>query len=266
MSRLPFFTKIAQDGRKVELFLDSYCGEWNVEARVNNEIQWHGDDEPARITDADRRRYKKPPPREAVLGVRGLLFREPDATAIEEAWARVKAEAEAARAQSAATLEPTGYLFELGCDRASTWRVLFPDDTDLDVQEKVEERLQTELIQKHLEIADVRRIADETDAESIEPNLGIYWGCRFSRTGFDRLLALALERQAAVDAASAAKKAAREADRAAKIAQARATGKPVSVESWTEDCDGSVDECSTDIIERLAHPDGTIATRRIHTH
>jgi len=266
MSSLPFFTKIAQDGRKVELFLNSYCGEWNVQAQVDGKIQWHGDDEPARITEADRRRYKTPPPREAVLGVRGLLFREPDATAIEEAWARVKAEAEAAQARAAATLEPTGYLFELGCDRGNTWRVLFPDDTDLDVQEKIEERLRTDLIEKHVSLDDVRRIAEETAAEPVEVNLGIYWGYRFDRAGFDRLLALAIDRHADAELTKAVKKTARDSDLREKIARARETGNPIAIESWTEDCDGSADECSTDIIERLAQPDGTITTRRTHTH
>lgn len=85
----------------------------------------------------------------------------------------------------------------------------------------------------------------------------------------DKLAALVERKRgekAEKDAAKAAKLAAREADRAVKIAQARETGKPVELARWTEGCDGSVDECSTDIVYRLAQPDGTIMIERIHTH
>jgi hypothetical protein len=84
--------------------------------------------------------------------------------------------------------------------------------------------------------------------------------------GLDALLERKRAAKAEKDGVKAAKLAAREADRAAKIALARETGKAVELERWTEECDGSVDECSTDIVYRMAQPDGTIATRRTHTH
>jgi hypothetical protein len=72
--------------------------------------------------------------------------------------------------------------------------------------------------------------------------------------------------QAEADATKAAKTAAREAARTAKIQQARETGKPVELESWTEDCNDPREECSTDICRRLAMPDGTTKTTRTHTY
>jgi hypothetical protein len=72
--------------------------------------------------------------------------------------------------------------------------------------------------------------------------------------------------QAEADATKAAKTAAREAARTATIQQARETGKPVELESWTEDCNDPREECSTDICRRLAMPDGTTKTTRTHTY
>ena len=50
------------------------------------------------------------------------------------------------------------------------------------------------------------------------------------------------------------------------LAKAAATGKPVHLETWIADCDGSVVDCSFDAIDRYAMPDGTIKTTRTHTH
>ena len=82
--------------------------------------------------------------------------------------------------------------------------------------------------------------------------------------------------QADVDSARAkaevkqAKDTARADAKAAKleaaIAEASTTGKPVEVERWTEDCDGSACECSTDIMVRRVLPDGSFTTSRTHTH
>jgi hypothetical protein len=263
MSLLKFFEKTAPNGKRAELFLDSYIGEWLVQARLDGKIQWGGYDVPHRITDEDRRR-KNPPPKEAALVVRGLLFREPDATAIEEAWARAKGEAEAKRKAAADALEPVGYLFELGCDRGNTYRVLWPEGTDSNVEDVAEERLGVGLI-KALDLDDFRRIAAETSAEAVPVNLGIYWGYRFDRTGFDRLLARAREIQGEKDAARAAKKAARADHDAECLARAKETGKPVIVESWRVACDDPNEECDCDIVERVANPDGSITMHQHHT-
>ncbi len=58
----------------------------------------------------------------------------------------------------------------------------------------------------------------------------------------------------------------REAERKVKFKEARNTGKPVELERAMVDCDGSVGECSTDIVYRYAMPDGSVQTKRIHTH
>jgi hypothetical protein len=68
--------------------------------------------------------------------------------------------------------------------------------------------------------------------------------------------------------ANEAKKAAqekKEAEKAAKFAEAKETGKPVELKRYLADCDGTVEECSTDIVTVYAMPDGSTKTKRTHT-
>ena len=66
--------------------------------------------------------------------------------------------------------------------------------------------------------------------------------------------------------AKAAKEAEEQAEREAKFAEAKATGKPVALRRLAVNCDGSVYDCSTDILTWYAMPDGTTTKERIHTH
>ena len=63
----------------------------------------------------------------------------------------------------------------------------------------------------------------------------------------------------------AAKKAAANRERQAKFNEARETGKPVLLKSWTEPCNDPREECSLDGVRQYAMPDGTIRTERNHT-
>mgnify|MGYP001140162236 CR=1 FL=1 len=65
--------------------------------------------------------------------------------------------------------------------------------------------------------------------------------------------------------AKEAKKAAAEAERAGKLEEAKRTGKPVEIRSWTAECNDPHEQCSLDIITEYAMPDGTIRTDREHT-
>lgn len=71
--------------------------------------------------------------------------------------------------------------------------------------------------------------------------------------------------QAEAAAAKFAKKAAAEADRASKFAEAYETGKMVMLKKWTEDCNDPREECSIDIVSEYALPDGSTAIKRAHT-
>ena len=51
-----------------------------------------------------------------------------------------------------------------------------------------------------------------------------------------------------------------------KFELAKRTGKPVLIREVVEECDGSVEECSLDIVKTYAQPDGTTTTKRIHTY
>ena len=245
----------------VELFLESYCGNWHISVVVAGKRMALND--PCRLTDADRRRRKLP--HDAALSIGFAVFREPDATTIEKAFAQAKADAQTATDRAAAEAEPIGYVYEVGCDTSDTYRVLWDESLSSAVREAAEGRLGTDRIRKNLHAKDFQAIGEATGAAAIPVNLGIYWGFRFDRTGLDSLLALASERQAAKDEAKAAKVAGADAGRAAKFAEAKATGKPVVLGRWVEDCDGSVEECSTDICVRMAMPDGKTKTGRTHS-
>ena len=65
-----------------------------------------------------------------------------------------------------------------------------------------------------------------------------------------------------------AKKAAQEKQDAAKQAkfdEARETGKPVLLKTWSEECSDPGEECNLDIVSLYAMPDGTTQTDRQHT-
>ena len=83
-------------------------------------------------------------------------------------------------------------------------------------------------------------------------------------------------RQPEVDAArtknthadESAEKAAQAQDAQIKAAtmEASKTGQAVIVQQWTEDCDGTVSECSRDLCYRVVNPDGSTEIKRSHSH
>ncbi len=64
----------------------------------------------------------------------------------------------------------------------------------------------------------------------------------------------------------AKKEAEKEKERAAKFEEARRTGQPVELSRVSVECDGSVDECSADILITYALPNGGTEEKRTHTH
>jgi len=96
-------------------------------------------------------------------------------------------------------------------------------------------------------------------SDLLENHGGFYW---IDAAEVAKARAVADQKKADAEA----KKASRSAALVAVTTQARETGKDVEVERWTEECDGSVDECSTDLLMRSIQPDGTTTVSRIHTH
>jgi len=72
----------------------------------------------------------------------------------------------------------------------------------------------------------------------------------------------AAEKKAAEEAAQ---RAAADQKRQAKFDKARETGRPVLLEKWTEPCNDPREECSLDIVQQYAMPDGSVKTERNHT-
>ncbi len=58
----------------------------------------------------------------------------------------------------------------------------------------------------------------------------------------------------------------RQAEIAEAFAKAQQSNQPVELSRDTEPCDGSVEECSLDLVVTYAMPDGKIQTRRTHTY
>jgi hypothetical protein len=65
--------------------------------------------------------------------------------------------------------------------------------------------------------------------------------------------------------AAEAQKAAADQKRKAKFDEARETGRPVLLQKWTEPCNDPREECSLDIVQQYAMPDGSVKTERNHT-
>jgi len=65
--------------------------------------------------------------------------------------------------------------------------------------------------------------------------------------------------------AVAAQKAEKEAALQAKFTEAKQTGKPVEISRWMADCNDPNEECSMDVMNEWAMPDGTVKTTRQHT-
>lgn len=68
-----------------------------------------------------------------------------------------------------------------------------------------------------------------------------------------------------IQAEKAAAQAAKEAERQAKFAEARETGKPVLLKKWTTGCCDPREECDVDIHYEYAQPDGTVRHEWHHT-
>ena len=65
--------------------------------------------------------------------------------------------------------------------------------------------------------------------------------------------------------AAEAKKVAGDQKRADAFAEAGRTGQPVVLKRWSEECDGSTEECDVDNITLYAMPDGTTKKTRSHS-
>lgn len=62
-----------------------------------------------------------------------------------------------------------------------------------------------------------------------------------------------------------AAKAIKDAKRSAAFDEAKRTGKEVVLHQWSEDCDGSEEECDVDNLTEVARPDGTTKVYRSHS-
>ncbi len=82
--------------------------------------------------------------------------------------------------EKAMNLDIIGFKYEMGCDRPSTWRIIY-DENELssDIMDKREEadKPLVEAIRK----TDIGKIAKETGAEPLESTLGSYGGWLFGR-------------------------------------------------------------------------------------
>ncbi len=80
----------------------------------------------------------------------------------------------------------------------------------------------------------------------------------------ERIMSIERERTETKAQEDADKKASAEAALQAKFDQARQTGQDQVLDIWLAECDGSVDECSSDSVRRMVRPDGTTYISRTH--
>lgn len=73
------------------------------------------------------------------------------------------------------------------------------------------------------------------------------------------------ERNAAATKAEQERQTAVAKGRSDAIEKAKRTGEPVVIETWMEECSDPHEECSTDVVNRVATPDGRIEVHRAHT-
>ena len=66
--------------------------------------------------------------------------------------------------------------------------------------------------------------------------------------------------------AAEAKRLAGEQKRADAFSEARRSNNPVVLNQWSEECDGSEEECDIDTVTKYAMPDGSIKTSRSHSY
>lgn len=65
--------------------------------------------------------------------------------------------------------------------------------------------------------------------------------------------------------AAEAKRVSKEQQLGGSFAEAARTGQPVVISRWSEECDGSTDECDIDNMTKYAMPDGTTKVTRSHS-
>lgn len=80
-----------------------------------------------------------------------------------------------------------------------------------------------------------------------------------------QVIAYVMPRREAAEKRAAEKRVKSAESEAAKFAEAKATGKAVAIKTWSEECDGSTEECDIDNVTIYAMPDGTKKTTRSHS-
>ncbi len=178
---------------------------------------------------------------------------------------RLSAEREA-RIVALVASGPVGFTFLAGCDTADTYGLNWADGADFDETFTAGQRLGTDdAIKTWVKYAELKAIAAETGAKVLPDTGSSYGGFRFDRAGYDRLAALATERQAERDTKEREHEAAATAKRSAVFAEAKRTGKRQPLSQWTTDrcMNRNHNECSFDNATEYALPNGTTKTEYI---
>lgn len=93
--------------------------------------------------------------------------------------------------------------------------------------------------------------------------LGVAEGAMLTLAELEGLVADELAAKAQEKAEARAQK---ESAYAKKLAEAKATGKPVVLRTYIAECDGTAVECSLDAVTVWLHPNGQETRTRVHTH
>jgi hypothetical protein len=255
------FRKTKTDGTRVEVEVIRYDASYSAVVWIDGKS--FANARPTAPSDYDRK-YRKLPADAACL-IWKAIFLGDEGRAILEGFAAKEAELKASDLAEAATAEPIGYLFEIGCDSGDTHRMLWPQEVSYRSQSLRESDFAAAEIVKHLSFRDFDSIAEATMAEAVPSSGSTYRGWKFTRAGLDQMAALAKDRQHALEAKRSANKAAANATEQAALKQARETGTPVELERYTAECCDPNESCNLDIVIRYAMPDGSTKTESSHT-
>ena len=187
--------------------------------------------------------------------------------ALTEDWEPIEAAWKVEQKELAMAGKIVGYTYKRGCDAADTNLFEYDFDDKLISRKAQCERIEAdEKMATILASKEISEIAEKVGAEELDADGMSYFGYKFDSNTVTNLLEAMNEKLGVISKKQDAKNEAEKAEYDAKFAEAKETGKPVKLESYTVDCNDSYRDCSCDNIVTMAMPDGTTKTNRIHCY
>ena len=176
-----------------------------------------------------------------------------------------KAQTEKLTAQ-AMNLEITGFRYEMGCDSASQYDIIYEEnEIPFDILYKrieADEHIITALKEMNL-----REIIENLNHKKIEATMSTYGGWELGKKETQKLLAEVAKFKQEKETKKAELKQKRNDERKTYREEAERTGKPVEMSRYmTDECTENLYDCSFDLVRVYMMPDGSIQEKITHCH